>query len=113
MPWYKDKQSVLDRVEVYLKYRVTYEKKVPGYPALQTTCVDTSWLLNDTQFVESVLLLADSVYEEPSFWKGFVPFLKGMLKCEQLMKETWNEVNLKQIKKYRPDIYKQWAEGTI
>ena len=86
-----DEKKVLDITEVFLRNCCG-----EGKP---------TWLLEDPDFVKSVLLGASFVYEEGAFVTWLAHFLGNLSKeSEQLARK----VSILRIKKYRPEVYEAW-----
>ena len=90
IPW-ATPQKVIDMTEVFLSCCCP-----PGKPV---------WLLEDPDFITSVMFIASFVYDEGAYLTALASFVSGMSKHS---KELADKVTFLRIKKYRPDIYNSW-----
>jgi len=83
-------QKIIDMTEVFLN------NCYPGRP---------TWLLEDPDFVNSVMFIASVVYEEGAFLTALASFISGLSGYSDRLAD---KVSFLRIKRYRPDVYNEW-----
>jgi hypothetical protein len=91
-----DEKKVIDMTQVFLSHCCP-----PGNP---------TWLLEDKDFITSILFGASCVYDEGAYISWLASFVSGLSNESEYLanKVSWIRVKkaLPEIKRKRPDLYK-------